>query len=118
MGTFKIVEKENQFFSRIHVEDIAEILTVSLEKFNPGEIFNISDNYPCSNTEVFEHVSRLIKIDTPRKIKVNDIENKILKDFYRDSKKVSNKKMKIFFKYHLKYPTFKEGLDMIKNHIV
>ena len=21
-------------------------------------------------------------------------------------------------KYHLKYPTFKEGLDMIKNHIV
>ena len=41
----------------------------------------------------------------------------MLKDFYKDSKKVSNKKMKLFFKYSLKYPTFKEGLDMIKNHV-
>ena len=41
-----------------------------------------------------------------------------LKDFYRDSKKVSNKKMKDFFQYTLKYPTFKEGLNMIRNHII
>jgi len=42
----------------------------------------------------------------------------MLKNFYKNSKKVSNKKMKNFFRYDLKYPTFKEGLDMIKNHVV
>jgi len=39
----------------------------------------------------------------------------MLKEFYKDSKKVDNKKMKSFFKYNLKYPTYKEGLDAIKN---
>ena len=50
----KIVNKKKQFFSRIHIEDIAEILTISLKKFISGEIYNISDNYPCSNEEVIE----------------------------------------------------------------
>ena len=59
-----------------------------------------------------------MKINLPKKIQFKDIENNMLKDFYRDSKKVSNKKMKNFFQYDLKYPTFKEGLDVIKNHII
>ena len=40
-----------------------------------------------------------------------------MKKIYKDSKKIENKKMRIFFNYHLKYPTFKEGLEMIKNQI-
>ena len=40
----------------------------------------------------------------------------MLKEFYKDSKKVNNNKMKNFFKYNLKYPTFKEGLEKIRNH--
>ena len=118
MGTLKLVGKKNHFFSRIHVEDIAEILTLSLKKFNPGQIFNISDDYPCSNNEIAEYAANLIKTNLPKKIKVNDIESVMLRNFYKDSKKVSNKKMKNFFNYNLKYPTFKEGLKMIKNHIV
>ena len=116
-GTLKIVEKDNHFFSRIHVEDIAKILTLSLKKFIPGQIFNISDDYPCSNEEIAQYAANLIKMHIPEKIKLNDIESTMLKDFYKDSKKVSNKKMRNFFSYDLKYPTFKEGLDMIKNHI-
>ena len=117
-GTLKIIEKNNHFFSRIHVEDIAELLTLSLEKFTPGQIFNISDDYPCPNTEIAKYAANLMKVDLPKKIKFNDIKNEMLKDFYNDSKKVSNKKMRNFFGYNLKYPTFKEGLKMIKNHIV
>ena len=56
-------------------------------------------------------------MNLPSKIKPEDIENEMLKNFYKDSKKVSNEKMKNFFSYKLKYPTFKEGLDMIRNHI-
>ena len=117
-GTLKIVEKDNHFFSRIHVEDIAKILTLSLKKFIPGQIFNISDDYPCSNEEIAQYAANLMKINISEKIKLNDIESTMVKDFYKDSKKVSNKKMRNFFSYDLKYPTFKEGLDMIKNHII
>ena len=118
MGTLKIVKKNNHYFSRIHVEDIAEVLTISLKKFSPGQIYNVSDNYPCPNDEIARYAANLMKMDKPKIIKAEDIDNKILRDFYKDSKKVSNKKMKDFFKYDLQYPTFKEGLQMIKNHII
>ena len=41
----------------------------------------------------------------------------MLKEFYKDSKKVDNKKMKKFFDYNLKYPTFKNGLESIINQM-
>ena len=118
MGTLKIIETKNHFFSRIHIEDIAEVLVLSLNKFNSGQIFNLSDNYPCSNEEIAKYAANLLKTEVPRKIKTDEIENKMLKSFYKDSKKVNNNKMKIFFKYNLKYPTYKEGLDMIINHTI
>ena len=63
-------------------------------------------------------MQQIYEMNIPEKIKLNDIESEMLKNFYKDSKKVSNKKMKTFFNYDLKYPTFKEGLDMIRNHII
>ena len=34
------------------------------------------------------------------------------------SKKVSNQKMKSFFNYNLKFPTYIEGLNYIRDHLV
>ena len=43
----------------------------------------------------------------------------MLKNFYKDSKKVDNKKMKkFFFNYKLKYPTYEEGLNYIFNNTI
>jgi nucleoside-diphosphate-sugar epimerase len=117
MGTHKIVKKNNHFFSRIHVEDIAEILCLSLSKINPGNIFNISDDYPCSNYEITKYASDLINTEIPKTIVTKDIKDTMIKEFYKDSKKVDNKKMKEFFNYNLKYPTFKDGLRFIVNQI-
>ena len=113
-----MVEKKNHYFSRIHVEDIAEILFISLKKFNSGEIFNISDDYPSSNTDLVKYAASLINVKTPKRISVDQIESEMLKDFYKDSKNIKNQKIKSFFVYNLKYPTFKEGLKFIKDHTI
>ena len=118
MGKLKIVNKKNHFFSRIHIDDIAGVLTLSLKKFIPGEIYNISDNYPCSNEEIAKYAADLMKMNLPQKINIEDLESEMLKIFYQESKRVSNSRMKNFFGYELKYPTYKEGLDMIRNHQV
>ena len=47
-----LIKKKDQFFSRIHVEDIATALQFSIEKPTPGEIFNLTDDYPCPSDEV------------------------------------------------------------------
>ena len=42
----------------------------------------------------------------------------VAKNFYKESKKVSNQKMKSFFDYNLKFPTYVEGLNNIRNNLV
>ena len=114
----KIINKKNHFFSRIHVDDIANALFKSLDNFKKGEIYNISDDKPASNKEVIMYGIKLLGVDEPQTIEISDIESEMLKNFYKDSKKVSNKKMKNFFNFELKYPSYIEGLDYINNNSI
>ena len=117
-GEVKIINKKNHFFSRIHVEDIANALFKSLDNFKKGEIYNISDDKPASNKEVIMYGIKLLGVDEPQTIEISEIESEMLKNFYKDSKKVSNKKMKNFFNFELKYPSYIEGLDYINNNSI
>jgi nucleoside-diphosphate-sugar epimerase len=117
-GEAKIINKKNHFFSRIHVEDIANVLSCSLNNFKKKEIYNISDNQPASAEEITMYGVKLLGIGKPKTIEINEIESEMLKNFYKDSKKVDNKKMKEFFNHKLKYPTYVEGLNYIFNNII
>jgi nucleoside-diphosphate-sugar epimerase len=118
LGEVKIINKKNQFFSRIHVEDIANILSNSLRKLKKNEVYNISDDKPASAEEVTMYGVKLLGINEPKTVEINEMESKMLKNFYRDSKKVDNKKMKEFFSYKLKYSTYVEGLNYIFNNSI
>jgi|TARA_B110000438_G_scaffold301971_1_gene358289 nucleoside-diphosphate-sugar epimerase len=117
-GNEKIIDKKNHFFSRIHVEDIANILFRSLNNFKPNEIYNISDDKPASSREVALYGTKLLNIEKPTIIETSSITSEAIKNFYKDSKKVSNKKMKSFFNYKLKYPTYVEGLNYIRDNFI
>ena len=116
-GEAKIINKKNHFFSRIHVDDIANVLYMSMTNFKNGEIYNISDDKPASNEEVIMYGVKLLGIKKPETIEVGDIKSEMLKNFYNDSKRVSNKKMKTHFSYRLKYPSYIEGLNHINHNI-
>ena len=115
-GTVKIVNKKDHFFSRIHVEDIANILFKSINNFKNNEIYNICDDKPASQNEIAVYGAKLLKMEQPKPIKLEEVESKMLQNFYKDSKKVDNTKMKNFFKYNLRFPTYIEGLDHIFNN--
>ena len=57
-------------------------------------------------------------MDPPKVVDLQSIESEMVKDFYKDSKKVDNKKMKEIFNYKLKYPTYIEGLNNIHNNLI
>ncbi len=113
IGKVQIVDKKNHFFSRIHVEDIANILFKSLNNFKNNEIYNICDDKPASQSEVASFGAKLLNLQQPNQVKLEEVESEMLQNFYKESKKVDNKKMKNFFNYNLKYPTYKEGLNYI-----
>ena len=118
LGTAKIIKKENHFFSRIHVDDIANILFNSLKNFKSEEIYNISDDKPSSSEEVTVYAAKLLKLNIPGEIKIEHIDSKMLQNFYKDSKKVSNSKMKNFFNYNLKFSSYIEGLNHIRDNSI
>ena len=117
-GNANIVNIKNHLFSRVHVEDIANILLKSLSNFKPGEIYNISDDKPASSEEVTLYAVKMLNTEKPKIIEEKNIKNEMLKNFYKDSKKVSNKKMKTFFNYDLKFPSYIEGLKHIRDNQV
>ena len=118
LGTVELIQKNDHYFSRIHVEDISNILFKSLSKFKSGEIYNLADDKPSSLEEITIHGAKLLNIKNLKKINVNEIESKTLKSFYKDSKKVNNKKIKKYFSYNLKFPTYEEGLGYIRDNFI
>ena len=117
-GRTNVINKKNHFFSRIHDEDIENVLFKSLSNFKSSEIYNISDDKPSSSEEVILYGVKILNIKKPKSIEVEEIEGEMLKNFYKESKKVSNKKMKSFFDYKLKFPTYIEGLNYIRNNLI
>ena len=117
-GKVEIVDKKNHFFSRIHVDDVGNILFKSINNFKNNEIYNICDDKPASQVDVVAYGAKLMKLDRPNLVKLEEVESEMLRNFYKDSKKVDNKKMKTIFKYNLKFPSYIEGLNHIFNNNV
>ena len=114
-GDVKLINKKDHYFSRIHVEDIANILFKSLSKFRSGEIYNLSDDKPSSSKEITLYGAKILNIEN---IEVGAIKNEMLKNFYNESKKVSNKKVKNYFNYSLMFPSYIEGLNYIRDNFM
>ena len=79
-------------------------------------ILNASDDKPATNIEVANFAAELLKIKNLKPISISKFKNKMIKEFYKDSKKVSNRNMKNKLLIKLKYPTYKEGLRNIFNN--
>ena len=109
----RIFVKEKKYFSRIRIEDLAIIIKKLFFYPKKSLILNASDDKPSTNIEVANYAAKLMKIKKLLPVSISKFKNKSIKDFYRDSKKVSNKNMKSKLKIKLKFPTYKQGLKNI-----
>lgn len=113
-GTARRIIKEGQVFSRIHVEDIAQALLASMQRPNPGAIYNICDDDPAAPQDVIGHAAKLLDLPLPPAIPFEEADlSPIARSFYAESKRVSNKRMKDELSVILRYPTYRAGLQAI-----
>ena len=111
----KFYIKEKKYFSRIRIEDLANIIKALFFSSKKSLILNASDDKPSTNIEVAKYAANLLKIKNLNAVSISSFKNQMMKEFYKDSKKVSNKIMKNKLKIKLKYPTYKQGLKNIFN---
>ncbi|MYA89905.1 MAG: SDR family oxidoreductase, partial [Boseongicola sp. SB0662_bin_57] len=110
-GTARRIVKKGQVFSRIHVEDIAAVLAASIERPNPGAIYNVCDDEPSRPDDVIEHAARLLGVPVPPAVDLDSAEvSPMARSFYAESKRVRNNRIKDELGVTLRYPDYRSGL--------
>jgi nucleoside-diphosphate-sugar epimerase len=110
-GAASRIDKPGHLFSRIHVEDIAAVLAASIARPNPGAIYNVCDDEPASSADVTAFAARLLGLPPPPLMKLEEAGlSGMAQSFYRDSRRVDNRRIRRELGVQLAYPTYREGL--------
>lgn len=110
-GTARCIIKPGQVFSRIHVEDIAQVLAASLGAPDPGAIYNVCDDDPAPPQDVLSHAADLLGVTRPESVAFEDAQmSPMARSFYAESKRVRNDRIKNDLGVDLRYPNYRDGL--------
>ena len=113
-GTAKRIDKPGQVFSRIHVEDIAAVLEASIERPNPGQVYNVCDDDPAAPADVVAYGAELLGLEPPPLVPFDEASlSAMALSFYRDNRRVANRRIHEELGVRLAYPTYREGLQAV-----
>jgi len=113
-GTARRIIKEGQLFSRIHVDDIAQVLLASIRYPRQGAIYNVCDDNPAPPEDVISYAAELLDMPIPIAIDYDKAEmSPMARSFYAENKRVSNELIKRELGVELKFPDYKTGLQSL-----
>jgi len=110
-GTARRIVKPGQVFSRIHVDDIAQVLEASIGRPRPGAVYNLCDDDPAPPEDVIAHAAELLGLPVPPAVPFGEAEmSPMARSFYAESKRVSNRRIKDELGVRLIHPGYRSGL--------
>ncbi|MDH5797749.1 MAG: SDR family oxidoreductase [Paracoccaceae bacterium] len=113
-GTARRIIKPNQVFSRIQVDDIAQVLTASIARPNPGAIYNVCDGNAAPPEDVIGYAAELLGLPLPPKENWDTAQmTPMARSFYAESKRVRNNRIIDELGVELLFPDYKAGLEAL-----
>ena len=110
-GKARRILKPGQVFSRIHVEDIAQVILASMARPDPGAAYNVCDDDPADPAEVIAFACDLLGVPPPPEVPFETAAlSPMARSFYDDNKRVKNDRIKHELDVRLKYPSYRAGL--------
>ena len=110
-GSARRIIKPGQVFSRIHVDDIAQVLAASIARPAPGTAYNVCDDDPAPPEDVIAHAATLLGLPLPPALRYDEAEmTAMARSFYAESKRVRNDRIKRELGVKLLYPSYRDGL--------
>ena len=101
-------------FSRIHADDIAKVVTASIAQPRAGAVYNLCDDDPAPPQDVMAYAAELLGLPLPPEMDFDATEmTPMARSFYAENKRVRNDLIKSELGVHLKYPSYKEGLQSL-----
>jgi nucleoside-diphosphate-sugar epimerase len=101
-------------FSRIHADDIAQAIALSLEKPEAKGAFNLADDWPDTQPNVMTGAAQIAGLPGPRIEPFDpDKASPMQASFYAECRRVSNARAKAALGWRPSYPSWREGLQAI-----
>jgi nucleoside-diphosphate-sugar epimerase len=102
-GDFKLSGDGSRYGSRIHVEDLAELLLASAAA--PGETFVVGDLLPCQQREMVEWLCQRLAVPFPASAPLDQVHETLRRNRQVDSSRALGR-----LGVTLKYPSYREAL--------
>ncbi len=111
-GTARRIEKPGHAFNRIHVDDIVQVLIASMNKPNPGSVYNLADDEPSPSHEVIQFACNMIGVASPPLLPYDQAGvAPVVAGFYKENKRVGNQKIKSELGIELIHSDYHSGLQ-------
>jgi dTDP-4-dehydrorhamnose reductase len=109
-GKAKRIVKPDQVFNRIHVDDIAQVLSAAVAR-NAAGVFNVADDEPAPPQDVVTYAAKLMGVPPPPEVPFDQADmTPMARSFYGENKRVENRRLQADLGMTLRYPTYREGL--------
>ena len=115
-GKAKMIDKPDQVFSRIHVDDIAGAIFHLINIASKGKrpkVVNIADNHPSTNLEVMNYAASLMNLSLPAIEpfhKAMKTMSPMALSFWQENRRVSNQMLCKKLGYTLIHSDYQSGL--------
>lgn len=113
-GRAKRIVKPGHAFARIHVEDIVGVLSASMARPRPGAAYNVCDDEAAPPAEVTAFACALLGVAPPPEEPFAEAKlSPMALTFWRDNRRVDNRRIKTELGCDLRYPDYRTGLRAI-----
>ena len=113
-GTARRIVKPGQVFNRVHVADIARVLSASVRRPRAGAVYNAADDEPAPPQDVVAYAAALLGVPAPPEIPFDAAAmSPMAASYYAENKRVGNALIRSELGVALAYPTYREGLTAI-----
>jgi nucleoside-diphosphate-sugar epimerase len=97
----------DRWLNMIHRDDVGTAVMNALERGKPGEIFNVSDDEPARQRDVFAWLAQRLGRPMPPSVP----ESATTRRRGATNKAVSNRKLRLALGCELNYPTYRQGYE-------
>jgi len=112
-GCYRVVRWSPPHFSnRIHIEDIIRAIRAAMHAPQPARIMNIADDLPLPHDQYACELATYIGAPAPIILSPEEARNILspaLLEFFRDNKRISNRKLHEHLLPQLRYPSFRHA---------
>jgi nucleoside-diphosphate-sugar epimerase len=115
-GTPALAQPEDAYTNHIHADDLARILLAALTRGRAGRTYNAADGSWLKMGDYFDLLAKNFGLPLPPRISRRDAEHQVpetLLSFMRESRRLSNRRLREELRVRLRYPTVKQALAEI-----